>query len=129
MRRYFGRPFGFAAAFIGLGLGGLAYIQGASMYERGPEPQNLAGAVRTVSASGSRAERQGTVVPANSGWSWKSSCEVKCANGECKAVCGSGILFADSETQARTQAELAARAEAGKEGIVISVSINFLKKL
>jgi hypothetical protein len=56
-------------------------------------------------------------------FSWEGSCEVKCTDGSCKVVCGGGIVYGNSEFEARLQAEASLRQQAGSQGIVKEGSI------
>lgn len=56
-------------------------------------------------------------------FSWEGSCEVKCSDGSCRVVCGSGVVYGNSEFEARLQAEASLRSQAGSQGVVKEGSI------
>src|SRR4051812_30013580 len=52
-------------------------------------------------------------------YSYEGSCEIKCADGQCRLVCNSGFVYADSDIEARLQAEASLRSQANGQGVVI----------
>ncbi len=58
-------------------------------------------------------------------FSWEGSCSIRCADGQCRFVCGSGLVYSNSVIEARLEAEAALRLQAqGAGGAVIEGSIS-----
>jgi hypothetical protein len=49
-------------------------------------------------------------------FSWNGNCSVKCMDGQCRLVCGSGLVYANSSFEARLQAEATLRSMASAQG-------------
>lgn len=63
-----------------------------------------------------------TVMSAQQRYAWSGSCSVMCHGGECRVVCGSGILIANGKFEAELQAEAALRLQAQGQGTPIEGS-------
>ena len=56
-------------------------------------------------------------------FNWEGSCQISCADGQCRLACSSGVVYASNDFEARLEAEARLRQQAGSQGIVVEGSI------
>src|SRR5438874_210584 len=83
-----------------------------------------AGLAAATPAGGGTAASLAAVSPVAKQFSFTASCTVKCTGGQCKQYCDSGTVFAIDERDAKFQAELKLRQDAGREGTVVEGTVS-----
>jgi hypothetical protein len=68
------------------------------------------------------------LLTAQAKYSYEGSCEIKCADGQCRLVCSSGFVYAGSDFEARLQAESSLRSQANGQGVVVEGTLRLTVK-
>ena len=60
----------------------------------------------------------------NKPYSFAASCQIKCADGQCRVECASGLVYASGDFEAKVQAESILRCQASGKGVVVEGTVS-----